>query len=136
METEKQTPTLADIPAPPVGSTFKLDKIEKVAMPHPYCIGPKHLEYADSMYLNAETIEHAERKGAKCCICKEQGKNLSFKEHETSLTLFISVQQNRDLNAIPGLHAYLLSIKRAASELGIQGFAFPLGGHRGFPKGD
>lgn len=106
---------------------IQLVKIEDVAMPHLYCITPKHLEYSDSMHLD---IAGAEKKGAVCEICREANRKngakiLKYDEHETSKTLFIRVPQNRDLNAIEGLHAYLLSIKPIASKLGITGFAFP-----------
>jgi hypothetical protein len=128
---EKKLPTISDIPSPPDNAVFSLQNIETVVFPHPYCITPKHLEYCESGILDNYSIKHAESKGAKCETCKElvkrgrQDKILKVDEHESSLTLFIVVPQNKDLNAVEGLHAYLLSIKDLATELGIEGFAFP-----------
>jgi len=117
--------TLDQIPAPPEGSSFSLVKIEKVSIPHPYCITPKHVAIASDQFcgmLGTEAIEAAERQGAHCGM---RGCNLRCDQHESSKTLFIRVPQNCDLNAIPGLHAYLRSIQAKAAELGIEGFAFP-----------
>jgi hypothetical protein len=122
---------LKDVPAPPEGSVFRLLKLEKIPMPHPYMVGPAHLKYSDSMYLD---IERAEERGARCYICKRLAKCrhqkpcgchlLTYAEHENPLTLFVGVPQNGDLNAVPGLHTYLLQVKNL--NLGIEGFAFPL----------
>ena len=120
------------LPTPAPGAPFALQKIEDVILPHPYCITPKHLAYADSMYLDAAAIERAESRGAQCDICRKLVKQrqqpavLSYSEHESQKTLFIAVNDNRDLNAVDGLHDYLLQIKPVAESLGIQGFAFPL----------
>ena len=106
--------------------TFRLLKVENVMFPHPYCVTSKHVEYASDHgggILSEAAIKGAERHGAKCGV---RGCNLSYQRHETSLTLFVEVPQHRDLNAVEGLHAYLLSIKEQATSLGIQGFAFPV----------
>jgi hypothetical protein len=116
------------IPQPAEGSPFTLTKVERIAMPHPYCITSKHVEVAADRFsgmLRAEAIRAAEKSGAKCDICRVNRLNLSYDEHESNLTLFIEVPLGKDLNAVPGLHAYLLSIKEQAIALGIQGFAFP-----------
>lgn len=120
------------LPTPMPGLPFALQKIEDVILPHPYCITPKHLAYADSMYLDAAAIKRAETRGAQCDICRQlvkrrqQSAVLAYSEHESQKTLFIAVNDNRDLNAIDGLHDYLLQIKPVAESLGIQGFAFPM----------
>jgi len=121
---------LEALPKPPEGAVFSAVKVEPVSLPHPYCIGTRHVvEAADhfSGRLGAEAIESAERKGARCGM---PGCNLKYAGHEQMLTMFIAVppQHQRDLNACPGLHAYLLSIKEQAQALGVQGFAFPTGG--------
>ncbi len=123
---------LVQIPAPPQDSVFSLSKVDKVSMPHPYCIGAKHVQVAADQFggmLGEAAIEAAEKQGVYCDICKKLNRKrgtpiLKYHEHENNLTLFITVPQNKDLNAIPGLHEYLLGIKDKAVELGIQGFAF------------
>ena len=131
METNNQD-LLVLLPTPWPGSSFMLQKIEDVILPHPYCITSKHLAFADSIYLDAAAIERAEARGVQCDICRQLVKHgqqptvLPHIEHESQKTLFIAVNDNRDLNAIEGLHAYLLQIKPVAETLGIQGFAFPL----------
>jgi hypothetical protein len=123
----------AQIPRPPEGSAFTLLKVQKVTTPHPYCITPKHVAVAADHHcgmLNEAAIEDAEKRGARCGTCREMAKRnrdsvLSYREHETNTALFIQVPQDRNLNAVQGLHAYLLSIKALAESLGVTGFAFP-----------
>jgi hypothetical protein len=112
---------LAQVPPPPVGSSFKLDKVDTVVLPHPFMITPKHVEYAADRcggVLDAEALSKAP--------CGIKGCQLSSNDHKPMVSLFIRVPQNRDLNAIEGLRAYLLAIKEKATELGIDGFAFPV----------
>ena len=119
------------LPRPDKALPFRLRKVENIYLPHPYCITPKHLEYADSIYLNETTIARAEARGAKCDICRrlfragKQNEILPLSKHEKQKTLFIEVVNNQDLNKVRGLHKYLLRIKPLAETLGIQGFAFP-----------
>jgi hypothetical protein len=123
--------TLDQLPPPPPDVSFKVLRLEERVLPHPYCITPKHLQYADSIYLDGAAIERAESKGAVCDICRAEVKNrrqpsiLKYSEHEKVLMLFIGVSANqqKDLNKVKGLHSYLLKIKKA--NLGIGGFAFP-----------
>lgn len=117
---------LKQIPEPSI-ECCKLSKIEKIVIPHPYMITPKHLEYSSSMYLN---IEEAEKKGAVCGICKKLNKKegkpiLTYDQHEQIKTLFIEVPHH-DLNKIEGLNEYLNIIKSICEEFGIKGFAFPI----------
>ena len=129
--TEEDQKIFQQLPKPGKKLLFKLVKVEDICLPHPYCITPKHLAYADSMYLNETTIAGAETHGAKCDICRQlvkQGKQnevLPLSQHEKQKTLFIEVVDNRNLNKVRGLHQYLLKIKPLAAAAGIQGFAFP-----------
>jgi hypothetical protein len=116
------------IPAPR-GEHIKLQKVEKIHVPHLYCITPKHLT-GKSMYLNHETIRDAEKNnGAVCDICRKlvkmgrQERVLTVDEHREELTIFLEVPAG-DLEAIPGLKEYLLKIKPILLELGIGGVAF------------
>ena len=122
-------PTINQMPEPPEGVSFRLQKVDKVSMPHPYCITPRHVAYASDHcggLLGADAIRESEKHGVKCDICKKSKRGiLSYDEHESSVTLFIIVQNNQDLNANPGLPSYLYSNKQTFVDLGIQGFAFP-----------
>ena len=125
MTQDKTTINVNQFPSPPEGTLFSLRECKPLYVPHPYCIGAAHVEHAAdnfSSMLGREAIESAERKGIKCWTCKGQ---YSYAEHRAEQTLVIVVPQNKDLNAVPGLHAYLLSIKPLAESLGITGFAFP-----------
>lgn len=110
----------------PENSNIKLVKIETAHIPHPYCITSKHVAWASDHFfgrLGHEAIVDAETHGkAVCGICK--GK-LKYGEHESKKTLFIEVPQNKDLNAVEGLNAYLLKIKPIVEKLGVEGIAFP-----------
>jgi hypothetical protein len=110
-ERQKNAETLKKIPPPPADAVFSLRKIDTVVIPHPYVIGKKHLEHS-----HGGTIDTT-------LPCDSCGKPAS--DHVSQKTLFIRVPQNRDLNAVPGLHQYLLSIKEPATALGVEGFAFP-----------
>jgi hypothetical protein len=129
---EAPLPVLEDMPQPPEGSTFSLEKIDKVSIPHPYCITPKHVEWASDHcggMLTKDAIREAEQKhGAACDICRKSGRGImSIDEHETQVTLFIRVPQRlrANLKEIPGLHEYLIAHKEAMEAKGIQGFGFP-----------
>jgi len=128
----KTNTEINEIPAPLV-SGARLVKIETIAIPHPYCIGAKHVGHASRNFngmLGIEAIEDAERHGITCDICKEMHRKngtkiLKYAEHEQRKTLFIEVPQNNDLNKINGLVEYLNSIKPICEKLKIDGFAFP-----------
>lgn len=125
----------------PKNKEFPLVKIEKVCIPHPYCITPKHLKYNKGMCLNIEEAEERSRllnpndsrKWAVCDICRIrerrglQDKILSYKEHETQKTLFVEVEDNsrEGLTKNKKIFKYLRRIKQICEKLGIQGFAFP-----------
>ncbi|MDP2217152.1 MAG: hypothetical protein Q8J68_07705 [Methanolobus sp.] len=123
---------LNQIPKPEVPH-IRVKEIREISIPHPYCITPKHISHASDHYhgiLGEAAIIDAEKHGAKCDICRKINKKhgkpiLPFSEHIAQKTLFIEVPQNKDLNAVEGLHAYLLKIKPIAESLKIDGFAFP-----------
>lgn len=67
--------------------TDKFEVIGTIGIPHPYCIGTKHVAYASEHFagmLTKDAIVEAERNGAKCCTCK--GK-LSHEEHKQALLI-------------------------------------------------
>ena len=116
----------AALPPPPEGSAFEVEKATRVTLPHPYCITPKHVEVAadhHSGMLGEYAIEDAEKRGAKCGM---RGCLLPYSSHESQVMLVIVVKgRPKDLNSVPGLHAYLLAVKDKAVELGVEGCAFP-----------
>ena len=103
----------------------KTDKFfcgDVIGVPHPYCIGTKHVVHAADHFggmLTADAIRDAEKRGAKCCICK--GK-LSYDEHQSAIV--VVVDDARELKDIPELRDYLLSIKDRTEKDGFAGFAF------------
>jgi hypothetical protein len=108
------------LPALPPGATFRPVKVETVTLPHPYCIGPRHVGYA-SDHGGVLTPEAIEASGAPCEV---KGCRLAYRDHESMLTLFVEVEDDRrDLNTHAGLGPWLQSVKDA--ELGLEGFAFP-----------
>jgi len=113
------------LPSPPDGSSFSLKKLEIISVPRPYVITPKHVSYASDHCSGMLTEEAIAMSGARCGW---EGCRLSLPEHELMRTLFVCVPQNKDLNAVPGLGAYLQSVKALSLEhgWGIDGFAFPL----------
>lgn len=98
---------------------------DTIGVPHPYCIGAKHVAHAADHFggmLGKEAIHDAEKHGIHCDICK--GK-LSFDAHETALL----VACKRDFkgergDADPELHAYLLKCKPLCEADKYAGFAF------------
>src|SRR5574343_104166 len=117
MSTDTKENKLAKYP-----STEKFKVIDTIGFPHPYCITSKHLEYCDSMYLDEHSIKRAESKGAKCDICKKNGNILSYDEHKQAV--LIDVRDARELNDIPELKEYLLSIKDMLIADRFEGCAF------------
>lgn len=121
----KRIPT----PAPTPGELepkFAPVKIERVSIPHPYCITSGHVVWAadhHSGILDKYAIEQAEKRGkAKCGML---GCQLAYDKHVSSLTLFVEVENNRgDLNKVEGLGKWLTSIKPVLEANGIDGIAF------------
>lgn len=102
--------------------TDKFKIIDTIAVPHPYCITPKHVAYASDHcggMLGERAIRGAEEQGARCDICK--GK-LSYDEHQRAL--LVEVTDDRELKDISELKSYLLTIKKQAEADGFAGFAF------------
>lgn len=96
--------------------------IDTIGIPHPYCIGPKHIVHASDNFggnLSVQAIEHGERYSLLHCEMKRC--NLTFSEHEKALLVESKVEE---LNGNEELHAYLLSIKAMTEADGYTGFAF------------
>ena len=113
------------LPPIPEGSTFTMGEVYEFIAPHPYCIGPRHIEYASKHtggLLSDDAIMRSERVGAKCCVphCE-----VKYADHELQIALALVVEQNTDLASIPGLKDYLTTIQPGCTSLGINAFVFP-----------
>jgi hypothetical protein len=95
---------------------------DTIGVPHPYCIGSRHVAHASDHFhgmLSAEAIRSGEKKGIFCDICK--GK-LSYDEHKQAL--LIAVNAEGELKDVPGLQEYLLSIQDMTERDGYAGWSF------------
>lgn len=102
---------------------------DSIAIPHPYCITPRHLT-GKHMCLGAAEIKEAERdNGARCDICRQlvkdgkQDRVLFYDEHEQGLLIEVSngktlKEQEKELKG------FLLDIKDMAEADGYVGFGF------------
>ena len=107
--------------------TDKFECIDTLGVPHPYCVGARHVGHAADHHggmLGKEAIESGERQGIRCCM---RDCNLDYAGHETAV--LIEVDDDRDLQDIDELNPYLLSIKALAEADGAAGFAFKQKGH-------
>jgi hypothetical protein len=94
--------------------------IDTIGVPHPYCIGPRHVGHAAHRFggvLGDAAIRSAEMTGIHCDICK--GK-LSYDQHQQALLVACKVEANNNEE----LHAYLLKCKPLAEADQYAGFAF------------
>ncbi len=98
--------------------------IDTLGIPHSYCIGPKHVQYASKHcngILGSGAISELEKeKGKGCCMVK--GCNLTHAEHE--LALVVEVAFDGELNEAPGLTEYLKSCVPLMDKDKVSGFAF------------
>lgn len=98
---------------------------DTIGVPHPYCIGPKHVAYASDYrggILDDDAVEAAERAGARCCTPRCQ---LKYRQHERALLVTCAAPiKDDDGKATPELHAYLLACKEKAEADKYVGFAF------------
>jgi hypothetical protein len=138
MKSEQEPQSLLEkAPAPPEGSPFRLQKLEYISVPHPYCLTPKHVEVAADHHggiLDHDAILDVERRGARCGIGRhgspiggESPCNLPYDQHEHLLTLFVEMDDNTHISTTPGLHPYLLALKQWSQEekAEVEGFCFP-----------
>lgn len=99
--------------------------IDTIGVPHPYCIGTKHVAEASDNFggmLGEAAIEAAEKKGAHCEI---RGCRLSFKQHEHALVIACRAPLKQDDGTVnPELHKMLLDNKEECEKNGYAGFAF------------
>ena len=77
---------------------------------HMYCVGTKHLQYSEGMYLD---IPGAEKKGAVCCTCeaafksRDTNKIMSFEEHKYGLLVQCLVQPSNENQEGKELQTYM-----------------------------
>lgn len=111
----------------PEGAVFRCPGLVRIATPHPYCIGSRHVVHASGKFggmLGEAAIESAEKDGARCCV---EGCHLSFRNHINQRVLLVVVPDDtgKDLNNVPGLGAWLTSIKPVLEKEGIDGIIIP-----------
>jgi hypothetical protein len=103
--------------------TDKFECIDTVGVPHPYCITPKHVEYAADNFhgmLGKDAIKEAEENGkARCGIC---GGKLSYDEHKTAV--LVEVRSREEIEDIKEeLREYLKSIVSITEADGFAGLS-------------
>lgn len=83
---------------------------DTIGVPHPYCIGAKHVAHAADHHggmLSQSAIESGERKGIVCEICK--GK-LTYAQHEQAILIGCRKDPNEGNEFEAELRAYLLKL--------------------------
>ncbi len=103
--------------------------IDTIGVPHPYCIGPKHVGWAADHFsgmLGEAAIEDGEKHDIICDICRKRRKKfgdraLTYKEHEQALlgACYKAIDDNK-----PELQAFLLKLKPMCETDKYAGFAF------------
>ena len=95
---------------------------DSIGVPHPHCIGTRHIVHAADHFsgrLGDDAIEDGERQ--RLFRCEVKGCQLSYKQHEQALLVGckVDIKENE-----PELRTYLLSLKDEAEKHGYAGFAF------------
>jgi hypothetical protein len=91
---------------------------DTIGIPHPYCIGTKHVVHASDNFvgrLTKEAIIDSEKHGAKCGICKGE---LSYEQHETAILIGCKTEDPKKLQA------FCKSIIHLVEEDKYAGFSF------------
>jgi len=103
--------------------TDYLEVIDTIGVPHPYCIGTKHVAHASDHFsgmLTEDAIIDAERYGARCEV---KGCTLSYEEHEQAVLIKV-IGDFEQIKDVPGLEDYLWANKEQCEKDGCVGFAF------------
>lgn len=98
---------------------FTVVEVHTDAVPHPYCVGPKHVAHASDKFggmLGESAIKDLENhQGPSCCV---KGCSLRYEDHETKKALIL--QPAKDLgNEEAGKE--LFKIKSLLMEKGYEG---------------
>lgn len=95
---------------------------DTIGVPHPYCIGTRHVSYAHAKHggiLDDDAIRGAEREAnAKCDICKGQ---LSYDQHEQALVVGCKANANNEPHKTE-LRVFLMGCIEEAQKHGYAGF--------------
>lgn len=99
--------------------------IDTIGVPHPYCIGAKHVVHASDRFggmLGEAAIESAEKHGIVCETCRGR---LTFKQHESALLISCKVSlDDEQRKPHSELHNFLTKCKPLCEADGFVGFAF------------
>jgi len=102
-------------------STNAFRVIDTIGVPHPYCIGTRHVVHASDNFnniLSKECIEDGELNHR--IMCEVEGCNLEYFEHEQALL----IEVEGELNENEALQVYLKGIADLCEAGGYVGFAF------------
>jgi len=103
---------------------FKPSEEQALFDPHPYCIGPRHVEHAATNFsgqLGYVAIESAEAKGISCA---HRGCNLPFKDHKRVLAVDCLQDFQDNPTAEGELKQWLLKIQSVLVSEDVVGVAF------------
>lgn len=106
--------------------------IDTIGFPHPYCLTPKHVEYASKKFngmLGNEALASAEKEGIYCFSCREINRRLGdpilkYNEHKHNLLVACYKDMNKTKKLKNEMKVYLLSIKDMCEKDGYAGFTF------------
>lgn len=98
---------------------LSIDNINHV--PHPYMIGPKHLEYNDSMFLGDSQIRHMESEHGPMCYQEKTTCQILYEDHTSIKVVFMELQCNLE-NKEAGEE--LFKAKNYLEENDIEGITF------------
>jgi hypothetical protein len=99
---------------------------ETIGVPHPYCIGPRHVAHASDNFsgrLSKAAIMDGEKIGILCAI---KGCNLLYDQHEVALVVACKKDVKKDPSFKPELEKFLKDNVDEATANNYAGFAFVL----------
>lgn len=100
---------------------------DTIGVPHPYCIGARHVVYVSDHRGRKLSAEANEASGVPCQMKTSWGGNcqLTYDEHETALLIACKIEmKHTDGTVVSELLEFLLAIKDQCESDGYAGFAF------------
>jgi len=110
---KKKKPDIKLVPEPPAGSSFRLWRMIEHWTPHAFVIGTPHMTKSKGGFLDPTV--------APCQRCHE-----AYSKHtcEWALLMVIPNKFKHNPREVPGLQAYVVSLKETMEKLGIAGVGF------------
>ncbi len=105
---------------------YALDSVFTHFDPHPFCIGPKHLEACTSMFLDEEVMRKVPCQMGKSEGWKGPGArcNRDYDSHKAEIILLVTVPQKLEGKLPEPLHQLLLALKEDMQQDNLAGVAF------------